>query len=60
MGESKSRGRTFLDRPRSPPGVPLPYDVLKTIPNRIVNEARGVNRVVYDITSKPPGTMESE
>jgi GMP synthase (glutamine-hydrolysing) len=38
----------------------VPYDVLERISNRIINEVRGINRVVLDITSKPPGTIEWE
>ena len=38
----------------------IPYDVLARVSNRIVNEVRGIARVVYDITSKPPGTIEWE
>ncbi len=38
----------------------LPYDFLATVSNRIINEVRGINRVVYDISSKPPATIEWE
>jgi GMP synthase (glutamine-hydrolysing) len=38
----------------------IPYDVLGRISNRIINEVRGINRVVYDISSKPPATIEWE
>jgi GMP synthase (glutamine-hydrolysing) len=38
----------------------IPYDVLETMSSRVINEVTGVNRVAYDITSKPPGTIEWE
>ena len=40
--------------------VRLPYDVLQRISTRIINEVKGINRVAYDISSKPPGTIEWE
>ena len=38
----------------------IPYEVLSKVMSRIINEVRGVNRVMYDLTSKPPGTIEFE
>jgi GMP synthase (glutamine-hydrolysing) len=40
--------------------APLPYDLLKRVSTRIINEVRGINRVVYDVSSKPPSTIEWE
>ncbi len=38
----------------------IPWSVLQNCMNRIINEVKGVNRVLYDLTSKPPGTIELE
>ena len=38
----------------------IPFDVLAKVSNRITNEVKGVNRVVYDVTTKPPATVEWE
>ncbi len=40
--------------------APLPHELLAKVSNRIINEVRGINRVVYDISSKPPATIEWE
>jgi len=38
----------------------IPYEILEIISNRIINEVRGISRVSYDISSKPPATIEWE
>jgi len=38
----------------------IPFEVLQTVMSRIINEVKGVNRVMFDLTSKPPGTVEME
>ena len=38
----------------------IPFNVLQTVMNRVINEVPGVNRVLFDMTSKPPGTIELE
>jgi len=40
--------------------APLPHSLIARISNRITNEVRGINRVVYDVSSKPPATIEWE
>ncbi|MGM7668661.1 glutamine-hydrolyzing GMP synthase [Microbacterium sp. A93] len=66
QGDGRTYGHPVVLRPvtsedaMTADWAPLPYDLLSRISNRITNEVDGVNRVVLDVTSKPPGTIEWE
>lgn len=66
MGDARTYGRTIVLRAvttddfMTAEWARIPYDLLEKVSNRVTNEVKGISRVVYDITSKPPATVEWE
>ena len=66
MGDARSYGETIAIRcvesvdAMTADWCKIPYDILGTLSSRITNEIKGISRVLYDITQKPPGTIEWE
>ena len=60
MGDERTYDNVIAVRAVESRDVHLPYELMERISTRIINEVNGINRVVYDITSKPPGTIEWE
>ena len=60
LNQEKKTQRILETNPNTIPLSANPYETLSSVSNRIINEVKGINRVAYDISSKPPSTIEWE